>query len=352
MWIVMTSLMPFRALISRYRPKDAGSNLCIEAGIKGWETISIGELFKSACEHIGTERVHQIKIDKEKSYINQFKEALENYSPNYYLYDPRTGDQNWVAGLWQAIQVAIILYWRRITPIASLTDIGVRLWRTQGCIVTTKTGVAICYSAKSDVQKIFPHSRLIAPNFHAFSQKTMKYSSAKINEKRSGVLFIGSLYEPRTSILKTISEGLAERGITLELKCRPDGAPPLLTEEEYWTSLCNAAIVIALPDQARESIRDWAWIPHFVFRYTETIAAGALLVAPMITGMERYFDPNKHFVSFNSPSHAVDVIEYYMKNEDERKQLAEQGRLRVQTLVNAKTFWMNIDIALGKDAFG
>ena len=355
MWIVMTLLMPIRALIGRCRAKDAGPNLCVEAGIKGWESVEIKELFKSASEYIGTERVHQIKIDREKNHVDQFKEALENYSPSHYLYDPRTGDENWITGLWQAAEIAMILYWRRITPIVFFSDIALRNLRAQGCVVTAKSGAATCISAASEIHQMFPHRRLVAPNLLPLSQKTLKYLSKQNNGRRfensSGVLFIGSLYEPRTAILQLIAKGLAKRGITLEIRGRPLGSPRL-PEEDYWSSLSNAAIVVTTADQeGSENIRDWAWMPHLVGRYTETLAAGALLVAPVVPGMRRYFEPNKHFASFNSPSHAVDVIESYIKNEDERRQLAEQGRLRVEALVNARTFWMGIDITLGKDAF-
>ena len=41
-------------------------------------------------------------------------------------------------------------------------------------------------------------------------------------------------------------------------------------------------------------------LPHLVYRYTEVLASGSLLVAPIVPGVEEYFRPGVDFVSFQS----------------------------------------------------
>ena len=54
--------------------------LCIEAGTKGWESIEYKEIYKSAAEYIGEERVVKFEVTGDKDYIRQVNEVIKSRS--------------------------------------------------------------------------------------------------------------------------------------------------------------------------------------------------------------------------------------------------------------------------------
>lgn len=329
------------------------ATLCIEAGVRGWESIEFKELYASACEYLGEERVHQLKVTQDEPYLRQVKAALDEVQPSHYVYDPRTGSQKWGVGLWQAVRLAFLLHVRGVIAIVLLTDLAVRSWRAQGAVVTAKRGTVVGFLAARAIYPIFPHRRLVAPSLMPLSQRTLGFLNT-LAERRPEhpprkALFVGSLYEPRTSTLRAIAEGLEARGFTLEIRGRELGSVRI-SDLDYWSTLSNAAIVVTTASQLQTSATDWTWVPHLIYRYIEAIACGTLLVAPEVPGVRRFLSPGEHFVSFSSASHAIDVIEYYLINESERKKIAQQGRARAQALVAARSFWTGVDVGLGRDS--
>jgi spore maturation protein CgeB len=58
-----------------------------------------------------------------------------------------------------------------------------------------------------------------------------------------------------------------------------------------------------------------------------------------------WFEPNKHLVEFNY-FNCVEVIKYYLKNEEERKRIAESGHSHWKATCSADVFWPKLfDIA-------
>jgi spore maturation protein CgeB len=104
---------------------------------------------------------------------------------------------------------------------------------------------------------------------------------------------------------------------------------------------------VTTADQAIENGRDWNHVPHFLYRYLEVLACGTLLVAQDVPSVRRYFTPGIHFVSFDSPAEAIEVISHYLDNEEERLLIARQGKERADTLIMARSFWVQIDSGLG-----
>ena len=51
---------------------------------------------------------------------------------------------------------------------------------------------------------------------------------------------------------------------------------------------------------------DWSWIQNLVYRYLEVLASGSLLIAPNVPGVDRYFKPGIHFVSYENNDDAID----------------------------------------------
>ena len=333
------------------RANGCGTVLCIEAGTKGWESIEFKEIYKSAVEYIGEERVVKFEVTCDKDYLQQINEIIKNRSITHYLYDPRTGSQRYLRGLFQSFQIALLLYRNRITPIVLLTDLSLRKWRCQAATVSSKSGVVVIFISPQKMQPIFPHKRLIGPSLMPFSSKTLDYLDNLANYdlqqvQNRCIRFTGSLYEPRTSFLKQLKISLSKFGYELEILGRVIGTPRV-SDEEYWKRLSSATIILTTADQMHQNGTDWIWIPSLVYRYLEVLAAGSLLMAPSVPGVTRYFTPGVHFVSFNSETDALEKARYYLDHPEEATKIACAGHTKAIHLIRANAFWLQIDTALG-----
>lgn len=326
------------------------STLCIEAGVRGWESIEFKELYQSACEYLQSENVHQLIIQPEKDYLKQVASVLSTNRITHYLYDPRTGSQMFWLGLWQSLRVAILFQKHNVVPIVFLTDLAVRTWRSQSAVVSARRGVVVSFMSARRVGAIFPHRRLLGPSLMPFSVHTKQLLDALIEQRPQNTppkaLFAGSLYDPRTTMLEKIRSGLAARGWEFDIKGRVIGSARV-PDHEYWARLCYSDIVVTTADQMIQSGTDWTHIPHLVYRYLEVLASGALLVAQDVPSVRRYFTPGEHFITFDSSEHAIEVISHFLKNDADRLRIAQQGRDRAGTLILSRCFWVSIDSALG-----
>ncbi len=339
---------------SRFK-RGADSHLCIEAGVKGWESIEFKELYQSACEYLPSENVHCLIVQPDKDYLKQINEILRSTPITHYLYDPRT-DNSQVAlwrPLWQSFRVAMLLHKQGVVPIVLLTDLAVRSWRTQAAVVSACRGVVVCFMSPRRIGSIFPHRRLLGPSLMPFSVRTMQMLDGLIERRQKNepatALFAGSLYEPRTTKLEQIRSGLASRGLVFDIKGRPMGSARV-TDVEYWSRLCYSDIVVTTADQAIQRENDWNHIHHLVYRYMEVLACGALLVAQDVPSVRRYFTPGVHFVSYESAENAVEIIAHYIYNDVERLKIVQQGKSRANKLITSRIFWMLIDSSLGIDS--
>lgn len=349
---IVLSLFVFKKLIYRQNRSSTGTTvLCIEAGTRGWDSIEFKEIYKSATEYIGEERVVKFEVVGNKDYIQQVNEVILSRSITHYLYDPRTGSQSFYRGLFQSLQVALLFYRYRIVPIVLLTDLSVRLWRCQAATVSAKSGLVVSFMSAQKVRPIFPHKRLIGPSLMPFSNETLNYldNLASYNSQQVQnrcIRFTGSLYEPRTSFLKQLEISLSKFGHEFEILGRVIGTPRV-SDEEYWKRLSSAAIILTTADQMHQTGTDWTWIPHLVYRYLEVLAAGSLLMAPSVPGVTRYFIPGVHFVSFNSEAEASEKARYYLDHPEEANKIASAGHTKAIHLIRANAFWLQIDTALG-----
>lgn len=331
--------------------RNRKSILCLESGVKGWELIEYKELINSAIEYLDRESIIKIEIDKSKDYVSQIKEAIKANRPTHYVYDARTGSQNWFKGLLQSFRISILFQLNGIVPICILTDLPVRTWRTQCGVVSAKRGLVVSLMSPKDIHSIFPHKRIIGPLNMPFSKKTASILQNLINNKskvkRPNIIFTGSLYEPRTSTLNSINSELKKKGLEIEMKGRELGTTKF-TDEDYWSRLVDASIVITTSSQISTNETDWTHLPHLIYRYIEVPASGTLLIAPSVPSIERFFKPNEHFVCFDSIQEAADKIEYYINNNDARNEIIKNGYEKAHSLINSNLYWVSIDIALGK----
>ena len=351
-WFLLVPLWVLTHTVALFHPRQKASKLCLEAGEGGWKIIEYQELHLSAQEYVNPRSLIKLVIDRDRPYLSQVATALKVHKPTHYAYSPRTGSQAPWSALSQAFGILLLMTIYRVTPIVFLTDLPVRIWRAQSAVVTAFSGVVVTLMPPALTQPIFPHSRMIGPYLMPFSRKTLSLldqiqeKNAKAGVSRSvSPVFIGSLYEPRTTKLELIRERLSDRGIQFEIRGRIIGQPRK-SDDEYWGQLLDAAIVVTTADQIELPTSDWKWIPHFIYRYTEALACGSLLVAPQLQGIERYFVSGEHYIGFRDIDDAVMKIDHYYHDYKRRERVAAAGRARVRALVESSSFWAGIDIAL------
>ncbi len=353
-WLCLSLISILKWGVRKKDRQDSDPLLCIEAGMKGWEIIEYKELYASACEYLGSQNVYKLQIRQKGSYCAQVRHAIIKNRPTHFLYSPRTGSQNRAVGLYQSFRIATLLHWHGVIPIAALTDLPFRQWRAQCAVVTAKKGIVAAQMSPKKVHRIFPHGRLVGPCLMPFSMQTMATLNALRQQTQNtpspSAVFTGSLYEPRITILNRINDLLKDKGHAIEIKGHQLGEKRT-DDTDYWQAIIDAPVIVTTADQIIEKGRDWNFMPHFLFRYTEVLACGCLLVAPSIPGVERFFTPGEHFAGYTSPEHAAEQISFFLENKKEQDKIARQGAMRIQSLVSARTYWMTIDTALGKNAF-
>jgi len=98
---------------------------------------------------------------------------------------------------------------------------------------------------------------------------------------------------------------------------------PFLVEEDF-ANICSAA-KITLGVNAVNNIRMYAsWRRTF-----NSMACGTFHLTHYIPGLEDIFENKKHLVWFNSIPEAVELIEYYLCHNQERKKIAKAGKQEV-----------------------
>jgi hypothetical protein len=329
------------------------SSILIEAGTQGWKSIEFKELYNSAVEYLGSNSVIKFEVNRNIDYLNQVENLLLNNLITHYIYDPRTGSQKWPKALWQSLRLTTLFLRFNVVPIVLLTDLSVRRWRAQAAVVSVFNGVVITFMSARLVAPIFPHKRLLGPSLMPFSSITKDVINQRIQIRQSAevpyAIFTGSLYEPRTSILKIVENGVKEKGGIFKNTGRIIGSSRV-EDNEYWSQLVNADIVFTTSVQMKDPGADWTNIPHLLYRYLEVLTSGSLLIAEDVPAVRRYFTPGIHFISYESNEDAVEKINEYLLNSTQRKKIAKQGKMRADDLINARIFWLMVDGALGTDA--
>jgi hypothetical protein len=250
--------------------------------------------------------------------------------------------------LLDSLSVALILARYRVVPIVYLTDLAYRQWRCQAAAVSATKGVVVTFMMPSRVQPMFPHRRLVGPCLMPFSIQTLRYlENLRAELEPQGQLsnvvrFTGSMYEPRATFLRNFK---AVMGGKADIRGRELGTQRQ-TDETYWTWIVSANIVITTADQFSQPGADMRHVPHMIYRYLEVLAAGSLLLAPAVPGIERYFVPGQDFVAFANLEEATYKANYYLEHQAEAKAIAAAGHAKAAKLIECHIFWMQIDTAL------
>ena len=334
-----------------FRSTKKSTKLCIESGLRGWDILEYKELYQSATEYLNSSTVLKVKIDKEKSYLSQVFSAISLHKPTHYLYDARTGSDNWFKGLFESFTLSLYFQINGIVPICTLPNTPVRKWRAQTSMVSAKRGIVTSLMAPIDISYMFPHRRIIGPQPMAFSKKSLKkiIEQKKSVSKKQFISFIGSVYEPRKSILEKINEGLKNYELQIEMRGNQLGEKKS-SDEDYWKQIIESKIVITTANQIDNSSTDHSWLPHLIYRYIEVTFAGSALLAQAVPGIQRYFDQDVDYISYKTTEEAIEKIIYYEKNPRELSIIAENGFIKAKSIIQSQIFWINIDNGLGKNS--
>ena len=164
------------------------------------------------------------------------------------------------------------------------------------------------------------------------------------------VVFVGAMYEPRASFIFELRKELRDRNIEIELITRKLGEQRSASEF-YWDRLLTADIIFTTAFQLHGRGIERIDEPHLVYRYTEACAAGALLIAQDIDGLDNVLLSGSDFLSYKSVIDAANEIEKAYKDKNLLRDIARNGTDAITREVMGDTYWLNIDQALGKTGF-
>ena len=346
-WLAWLLLIPAR-IIGAFHRKATEHRMAIESGIVGWTHVYFEELLASAHERYGDASVAKQIIDRDRPYLPQMRANMRRDRPSHVVLDVRTPGQTWPATLWQAYATAWHLLSHGMTPIVVLTDAFYRRQRWHAAVLTAFNGVVVTFAHEDIVRSIFPHRRIIGPLPMPISKARLVWLEQERAKREAPALprvqFIGSVYPPRDTFLDVVGAQLAERGITLHVN-REKAAT---SNETYWRTLIDADIVLTttLQGPSRPNM-DWIWVQQAVFRYAESTAAGAALVAGPVDGGFWAFQDGEDFLEFQSVPEAIDAVTRLATDAELRHRIARHGHDTSRTLIIEQAFWRAIDHALG-----
>ncbi len=307
------------------------------------------ELLASAREYLGTDAVEQIVIDRDQPYLPQFRAWSARLDLTHVLLDVRTGAQTWPRALVDVFATAWRLRRDRVVPIVVLTDASLRRHRLQAAVITAFDGVVVTFMSSDLLAPIFPHRRILGPMPMPVSVARLTWLQAvraeSVASKSPTVSFIGATYQPRTLFLDRLTALLADKGITLAVH----GNKYETSNDDYWRVLATSDIILTTTMQGMPRPEaDWFWTKQMVFRFSEALSAGAVLVSSSVAGVERFFLPGRDFLPYVSVADARDAIVQLMEDPVGRERVRACGHATAVALAVDHVYWQVIDQALGR----
>lgn len=90
-------------------------------------------------------------------------------------------------------------------------------------------------------------------------------------------------------------------------------------------------------------------IPQIKGRVMEVLASRSMLLEQENPATKKHLIPGKHYVSFNSPEDLLEKVEYYLKHEEERVMISENGYQKYLDTFASEHFWTEIIERVEKD---
>jgi len=340
---------PLAAAFGRANEQHRPTQLIIGAGARGWDLIEYQEIFQSASEYCGAGSVLRLSFPKGSSTLKVFHWAIKDLRPSHYFFDPRSGSQNTFKGIWEALIIGIVLSHYGVTPICSLTDFPVRTWRLQCAMVSARRGVVTTLMPPRLVSHLFPHRRLIGPMPFPLSRATFDRLSDSRPQNRKGserrAVFVGSLYEPRKSVIMALQALLQADGINLEIVGRAPGGHRI-SNDEYWRVIQGADLVISTSSQISGAHTDFEGHNHFIYKFIEATAAGSALAIEPAPEIEKFFTPDVDYISYHSAEEGATKIRALWASPSGLEEIARRGYAKAKIIVETKYFWTAVDAEL------
>jgi hypothetical protein len=331
------------------RNLGGSSRLVVEAGAAGWVADpSLVELLDSARDYLGSDSVVRLEILPGKpGYVQQVKRCISETAPTHYVYDPRTGSKSMWRGIGEAFALSALLAWHHITPITILMNLPFRQWRRQAAIITANRGVIVTLMPSEQAKRFLPHRRIHGPVFMPFSQQRLEEIRATLPQHRVAhdhptISFIGSAYEPRATLLKSIAEELSDKPVTLQFVLRKLDEPKILGEG-YWSVLRGSDMTITTAEHMAEPGADTDVPPHLVYRYTEALVAETLLLAPPVPSP---LIPGEHYVAYTSAKGLALQVDRLLRAPEEIERIRRSGASFIEQRILRHDWWAEVSGAL------
>ena len=329
-------------------PISRAPRLALYAGQGGWKNTEYSELLASAREALGEAAVIS-GVAPRGGRLLHCCFFLLRHRPTHFFYDPRWGSRKPFTAALEGRVLGALLHLIGSVPVSLLNNLPEVTWRQKIALVNRKRGLCIALTDPTIAQPVAPELRnLVGPIPMALSSRTLKDLKQKWRPypkvtKLSEVTisFVGSLYEPRTSLLLEARRRLGRRGVKLEIVGR-NLSDPKIDENTYFKLLQQSPFTFTTADQAFTS-PEQGFPVHLVYRYIEAIAAGTLLIAPAVPGAERYFAPNVHFLECPTIDYLSDKIPDILLDSEKTEWIRENGRSRVEEMVEGGFFWTRIN---------
>lgn len=324
------------------------ARLILYAGSQGWKNPEYIELLKSAREFLGDGSVLAVTAPRHFRLIDCVYTVLK-HRPTHLFYDPRWGAQTRLQGAFEALAISAALRAVGCVPICLLNDLPEVVWRKKISMVSGQRGICLMLVSPEIGRVYAPEiQNQVGPMPMPLSQETFAQLRKKWLPSQSidaasdpTISFVGSLYEPRTSMLAVAERELALKGVKLQIFGRKLDEPKI-RPEEYFRLLAQSATVFTTADQAYTA--DQTEYPiHLVYRYIEVLATGALLIAPAVSGAERYFSPGMHFLECPSIDVLIQDVPKILSDEKQVSEIRERGRKQVSALVAQNFFWRRVN---------
>lgn len=335
---------------SQTKESNFTHEITIQAGKKGLEGVFFVELIASAEQDFGQGLVQVHSIDKSRSYIRQVFNNLRNNKPKYLILDPRTLSPNGLKGILQSMMTALLIEFKGITPIVFLTDASVIKYRIESIAWTARRGKCVMLMDPRRLGILLPHKRTYGPIFIPISAKTInvwRKSSKRSKSDSLKIGFKGTIYPERAKYLKELMDCSVSQDIIVKIEDK-DHSDRM---QDYWKFLSEQDVIFTTTVQTNieGNYVDNIQINQLVFRISEAIALGKIVITTPVIGLDKFFKRDLDFIEIENKGELQMTVK---KSVLSASKVLKQERVNLDTsfndLMNNKCFWR----ILGVQKFG
>jgi len=321
--------------------------ITIQAGCKGLEGAFYEELVQSTIETFGKEFVSISSINRKKSYLNQVLLSADLRKSKYVLLDPRTLNSNLLVGIMQAFFSSFYYSVNSIKPIVFLTDASVVKWRLMSLIWTSTEGICVMLMDPLQLGRLFPHKRVYGPIFIPISVKRRNFSNIQpapsklIDKPKFG--FQGTIYPERKVFLEKFQSSCDSLGVHFCVQEKNSQS----SNEDYWQFIRDHDVVITstIQTNVENNLVDHLEINQLVFRVSEVIAAGRLLISTPVVGIDKFFLPGIDFIEIKDVEEVFGSCKSAIFDLANRQNsVATHAKNTYEGLIRNKCFWRMLEI--------